>query len=78
MDTKRLLNGIQTSLEQRADAEYRTRAAEYSKKEVDGCLATRRQGRYRRARRGGLRGVSGRAGTLRTMNVQAKPEPLPR
>lgn len=40
MDTKRLLNGIQTDLEQHADAEYRTRAAEYSKKEVDGYLVT--------------------------------------
>jgi len=41
MDTKRLLNGIQTDLEQHADAEYRTRAAEYSKKEVDRYLGVR-------------------------------------
>jgi hypothetical protein len=35
---KRLLASIQADLEQHADAEYRTRAAEYSKKQVDGYL----------------------------------------
>jgi len=38
---KRLIASIQADLEQHADAEYRTRAAEYSKKEVDRYLGVR-------------------------------------